>query len=181
MRRSVTFMVRTGADPAALSSGVRGVVRSVDPRIPINDVQPMTRVLSTSIAAPRFRSLVFALFGLLALTLAAVGIGGVMAFNLSQRHREIAIRLAIGADPGAVTRLVVGEGARLTVLGAALGLGAAFVASQAMAGVLFDVNPRDPGVFAAVAGLLTAVGLLATYVPARRASRVAPAAVLKSE
>jgi predicted permease len=181
MRRSVTFMVRANGDPSGLTGAVRGVVRSVDPRIPVNDVQPMTSVLSASIAAPRFRSLVFGLFGVLALTLAAVGIGGLMTFNLSQRHREIAIRLAIGADPGMVTRLVVAQGVRLTAVGAAIGLAAALLVSRVMAGVLFEVNPRDPAVFAAVTALLTAIGVLATYLPARRASRVAPATLLKSE
>ena len=181
MRRSVTVMVRTTGDPNRLARPAREAVRRVDARIPINDMQPMTGVLATNVAGPRFRSLIFGLFGFLALVLAGVGIGGVMAFNLSQRYREIAIRLAIGAEPRAVTRLVLGQGARLTILGAVLGLGASIWISRLMSSFLFGVNPRDPLVFGGVALILSSVGLFATYLPARRAARMAPAAVLQSE
>jgi len=181
LRRSVTFFLRTTGDPGGLAATVRQAVGAVDPTIPVNDVQAMATVLATNVAAPRFRSLAFGLFAALALTLAAVGIGGVMAFNLSQRSREIAIRLAIGAEPRMVLRLLLRQGARLTMLGAAVGLGASVWLSRLLAAFLFGVDPRDLGVFASVILLLAGVGMLATYLPARRATAIAPATVLRGE
>lgn len=181
MRRSVTFFVRTTGDPREFVGMVRETVGAVDRAIPINDIQPMTSVLASNVAAPRFRSVIFGLFGLLGLGLAAVGIGGVMAFNLSQRYREIAIRLAMGAEPAAVTRLILSQAARLTGIGALLGLGASVWLGRLMSGFLFGVDPHDPSVFATVATVLGTVTLFATYLPARRAARMEPAAVLRSD
>jgi ABC-type antimicrobial peptide transport system permease subunit len=181
LRRSVTLLVRSAGDPAAITPGVREAIRAIDPRIPINDVQPMTAVLSANIAAPRFRFLVFGLFALLALTLTSVGIGGLMAFTLSQRRREIAIRLAVGAAPAGVTRLILWQGIRLTAAGVLVGLAASLPASRLLSALLFDVDPHDPSILVGVTGVLAAVGFVATWLPARRASRMSPASVLRSD
>jgi putative ABC transport system permease protein len=130
---------------------------------------------------PRFRTLLLALFALLAVVLAAVGIYGVMAYSVSQRTREMGVRLALGAQPVDVTRLVVGEGLRLAVLGVAIGIAVSLMLTRIMSTLVFAISPMDPLTFAAVTALLLAIALAACLVPAHRATRADPLAVLRAE
>ncbi len=179
--RSVTLMVRASGDPLALAPGVRKAILEIDRAQPVFQIRTMEQVLAESFAPRRFSTALLGTFSAIALILAAVGIYGVMAYDVAQRSREIGLRVAMGAQSADVLRLVVGQGMILALAGlAAGGLGAVgltrFLASQ-----LFGVESHDPLVFAAVAAVLAAIGLLASYVPARRALRLDPVAVLKAE
>ncbi len=173
--------VRTRGRPAALAGAVHRTVREVNPRMPVSGVRPMTELARDSLAQPRTLTTFLGLFALLALMLAAVGLYGVMAYSVAQRTREIGVRLALGAERRDVTRLVVGEGARMTVMGLALGGMGALAATRTLRGVLYGVEPTDVLTFAAVVLLLGSVALLASYLPARRAARVDPMIALRSE
>jgi putative ABC transport system permease protein len=144
-------------------------------------VRPMAEVIGSSIAQPRFRTTLLSLFGAAALLLAAIGIYGVLAYTVAQQTREIGIRMALGANPGKVLRLVLGRGLRLAGFGTAIGILAALMLTQLLNSLLFGVSATDPVTFAAVAGLLLGVALLACYVPARRAMRVDPMVALRYE
>jgi putative ABC transport system permease protein len=141
----------------------------------------MAEVIGSSIAQPRFRTTLLSLFGAAALLLAAIGIYGVLAYTVAQQTREIGIRMALGANPGKVLRLVLGRGLRLAGFGTAIGILAALMLTQLLNSLLFGVSATDPVTFAAVAGLLLGVALLACYVPARRAMRVDPMVALRYE
>jgi putative ABC transport system permease protein len=141
----------------------------------------MAEVIGSSIAQPRFRTTLLSLFGAAALLLAAIGIYGVLAYTVAQQTREIGIRIALGANPGKVLRLVLGRGLRLAGFGTAIGILAALMLTQLLNSLLFGVSATDPVTFAAVAGLLLGVALLACYVPARRAMRVDPMVALRYE
>jgi predicted permease len=173
--------IRTSGDPAALTPAVRDRLRAIDPEILPYDVRTMEQMLNTSVAGRRFNMLLLGLFGALALTLAAVGIYGVIGYAVRRRAHELGIRMALGAARGDVLRLVVGDGMRLAALGLALGLGAALALTRLMRALLFHVSPVDPLGLAAVALLLVAVALVAAYVPARRAARIDPASTLRLE
>jgi len=141
----------------------------------------MEQLASDSVAGPRFRTMLLGAFGFLALTLAAVGIFGVMSYFVTQRTREIGIRMALGARPGNVLGLIVAHGARLTVLGLVLGLVGALALTRWMQSLLFEVSATDPITFIAVIALLGATAMVAIYAPARRATRVDPLVALRSE
>ncbi|MGH7670146.1 MAG: ABC transporter permease [Gemmatimonadaceae bacterium] len=179
---AMTLLVRTsGGDPAALAASVREAIQTLDPVLPVADVHPLARNRRDAMAAPKFNLILMTGFAALALLLAASGISAVMAFNVAQRRREIGIRLALGAAPMGIVRAFVGSTMRLTVLGIVLGLAGAWVATRAMGGLLFQVAPTDPLTFAVVPALLAVVALLASYLPARRASGVVPMEVLRRE
>jgi putative ABC transport system permease protein len=174
------WVVRTAGDPTALAPATRSVVWIVDSALPITRVQTMERVRSTSTAREQFTLLLVALFALLALVLAAVGLYGVTAFAVAQRTHELGIRVALGATPFDVVRLVVGLGGRLVLGGLVIGTIVALGLSQLMGAMLFGTSARDPMTFAGVAALLTAVSLVACYLPARRAARADPLVALRT-
>jgi putative ABC transport system permease protein len=177
----VILAVHTSNDPVSLAAAVRSEITSLDPQVPISEVATMDEVVSVSVANQRFGALLFLLFGAIALVLTAVGIYGVISYGVLQRRHEIGIRLALGATRREVLSLLVREAMKPALLGAALGLCAAFGLTRLLSRLLYDVKPTDPLVFAAVFLLLIAVALLASYIPARRATRVDPMVALRYE
>jgi putative ABC transport system permease protein len=179
--RGISISLRTDADPARLASPARQAVRAVDRDLVVNEMRPLAARVEDSIARPRLSVLLLSGFSALALVLAAIGIYGVMAYTVAQRTREIGVRMALGADPANVERLVVRQGMQPALLGVAVGLVGAFAASRLIASLLYGVSAVDPVTFALVPVFLAAVALLATYLPARRATRVLPSVALQSE
>jgi putative ABC transport system permease protein len=173
--------VRTHGNPSALSGALREQIRAIDSALPVAEVRPMAEVIGSTIAQPRFRTALLSLFGVVALLLAAIGIYGVLAYTVAQQTREIGIRMALGANPGRVLRLVLERGLRLAGTGTVIGILAALMLTRLLGSLLFDVSATDPVTFAAVAGLLLGVAVLACYVPARRAMRVDPMVALRYE
>jgi predicted permease len=173
--------VRAYRNPGALSGELREQIRAIDSALPVAEVRPMAEAIDSSIAQPRFRTALLTLFGAAALLLAAIGIYGVLAYTVAQQTREIGIRMALGANPARVLRLVLARGLRLAAAGTAIGVLTALLLTQLLNSLLFGVSATDPVTFAAVAGLLFAVALLACYVPARRAMRVDPMVALRYE
>ena len=173
------WAARTSGDPTAVANAVRDAVWAVDPALPITRVQTMQRLRSAVTAKEQFNLLLVGLFALLALILSAVGLYGVTAYAVIQRTRELGIRLALGAQPGDVLRIVVGQGARLVAIGLAIGTLASLALTRLMATLLFGVSSRDPATFAGVGVLLAVVSLVACYIPARRAMRVDPVVALR--
>jgi len=173
--------VRTAGPPGAIAPAVRDRIRAIDPQIVTFDVQTMDARLSNSVAGRRFTMLLLSAFGGLALTLAAVGIYGVIGYAVRRRTHELGIRMALGADRREVLRLVVSGGIRLAGAGLGLGLIAALALTRLMRGLLFEVSPTDPLALGLVSLTLAAVALFATYVPARRAARFHPMEALRHE
>jgi putative ABC transport system permease protein len=178
----MSLLVRSSAtDPAALVPAVRGELRALDPELPLAGVRTMDELLTRSVAEPRFRTLLLAVFACAALLLAAVGIYGVMSYTVAQRTHEIGIRMALGAQGRDVLRLVVGQGVRLTLVGVLLGLAGALLLTRVLTGLLFGVSATDPLTLVCVPLLLSLAALLACYVPARRASKIDPLVALRYE
>jgi putative ABC transport system permease protein len=173
-------MVRTEGPPLGAAGGVREAVRAVDPTLDAAAVRPMTEVVAESVGGPRFQAALLATFAALALALAAIGIYGVVSYSVSQRTQEIGIRMALGAERRDVLRLVTAEGLRLAAAGVAVGLLGAAAASRVLATLLFEVDPTDGPTFAGAAAFLVLVALLASAVPAVRASRLHPTDALRS-
>lgn len=179
-RRSNLF-VRTAADPSQAVSALRQVMQEIEPDQAVTDIQPLTQAISDSIAPQRFRTLLLSLFALVAVLLASLGIYGVMNYTVSQRTREIGIRVALGAETRDVLRLVLRQGLMLAWLGVMVGVAAAFGLTRLMQSFLFGVSASDPLTFLSVALLLTFVALLACWLPARRATKVDPMIALRSD
>ena len=177
----MAVLVRTGGDPTALAPAVRTQVLRLDPNLPVYSVQSMDERISETIVPDRFLSLLIASFASLALLLAAAGLYGVISYSVSQRTREIGIRVALGAGDSGVLRLVIGEGAKMAAAGMALGLAGSLFATRLIASQLHGVRPTDPATFVSVTLLLAAVALAACYIPARRALRVDPLVALRYE
>ncbi|HEY3214889.1 MAG TPA: ADOP family duplicated permease [Candidatus Eisenbacteria bacterium] len=180
------FVVRTQAEPATLVPAIRRLVLEIDRQQPIYDVKAMDERVSGSSAQPRFLSLLLGLFAALAATLAAVGIYGVMSYTVAQQTRELGIRLALGAETGNVLRLVLNRGLVLAGIGVGIGVAGAFalarvVASKLLEKTLYQTNAVDPVIFSLVAGGLVFVAFAATWIPARRATRVDPVVALRAE
>ncbi|HET9274448.1 MAG TPA: ABC transporter permease [Gemmatimonadales bacterium] len=175
------LVLRTRGDPITLAPQLRQSVLGIDPEQPIFDVRTMQDRLSASSAEPRFLSLLLGVFALVAATIAAVGIYGVMSYLVVQQTREFGIRLALGADPGHVRGYVLRRGLVLSGLGVAAGLAAALGLGRLVTRVLFDTSPSDPVVLSAVIALLVGVAVLAAWLPARRATRVDPIVALRTE
>ncbi len=178
---SLTMVVRTASPPMALAPAVERVVHALDPEQPAADVRSMEDVMGRALAEPRFNTLLLGAFAQIAFVLAAVGIYGVISYDLGQRTHEIGIRVALGAQPRDVLGLILGQSARLAAYGIAAGLAAAFALTRLMAPMLYGVKPTDPYTFAAIAVLLAAVALVASYLPSRRAMALDPIAALRRE
>ena len=179
--QQVSFVIRTDGPPDGLTAGAIRAIRSVDPQQPIFSVMPMTRILADAGAERRFSLLLLTLFAGIALLLSVIGIYGVMAYATTQRQHEIGIRMALGAGSRQVLSLVVGQGLRLVGLGLLFGLIGAWTLSRVLTSQLYGVSARDPVTYVAVALLLGGVALAASYLPARRATRVDPMSSLRSE
>jgi putative ABC transport system permease protein len=174
-------VVRTNGDPLRVAASVRRAVQEVNPTQGVSNVATMQAVVSESVASPRIQTVLMTAFGALALIMACVGLYGVLAYSVEQRRRELGIRLALGAAPGSVQRLVLGEGLKLTTLGIVGGLAGGIALTRVLETLLYEVSPNDPAVLAAVAALLLTIAAAACYLPARRATRVDPAIVLRDE
>jgi len=180
-RPNMTLVTRARGDVMSIASAAQNEVRAVDKDQPVTRVRTMEAVVAGSVAQPRFRTLLLGLFGMMALLLAAVGIYGVISYAVTQRTQEIGIRIALGAQPRDVLRLVVRQGMAPALVGLGLGLIGALALTQLMKDLLFSVRPTDPATFALVALLLATVALLACYLPARRATKVDPIVALRCE
>ncbi len=180
-RRALTFVVRSSSDPEPLVRAIRGEVAAMDAELPLSDIKTMEERVGASLAAARFKTLLLGIFAAVALVLAGIGLYGVMSYAVTQRTRELGIRMALGARAPDVLRLVVGQGLRLVLVGLAIGLAIAVAGTRLLSALLFEVKPTDPAVFALLSFLLVVVALLACYLPARRATRVDPTVALRYE
>ena len=175
------LVVRTKGNPEALFGAVRSQVQALDPNLPLFDVKTFTEHMKFALFPAKVAAMVLGVFGLVALLLAAIGVYGITSYAVSQRTHEIGVRMALGAQMSDVLRLVLGHGLKLTVIGAALGLLGAFLATRAITSVLYGVSATDPLTFGGVSLLLIGVALVACYVPARRATKVEPLIALRNE
>lgn len=173
------LVVRTSVDPISLATSVRNAVWAVDKDQPVSNIRSMEEIVSKAVARQRFNMLLLAIFAGLALVLAAVGIYGVMSYTVAQRTREIGIRMALGAQRGDVLKLTIGNGLKLVGTGLLIGLVAAFALTRIMASLLFGISATDPTTFLAISFVLLAVAVLASYLPALRATRVDPMLALR--
>ncbi len=178
---AMNLALRTQADPASLTSAVVAQVHSLDPDLAVANIRTMTQVISSSVAGPEFNTVLLGALAGLALFLAAIGIYGVLAFVVTQQTHEIGIRMALGAKQTDVLRMVLQHGMKLAITGVALGVSASLVLARSMASLLYDVRPTDPLTYTLVSIGLTSVALLASYIPARRATKVDPILALRHE
>ena len=177
----MALVVRTGSGPLNYAAEVRQQISAMDKDLAVSDISSMEQVLSASVAARRFSTVLLGLFGGLGLLLASVGVYGILSYTVAQRTPEIGIRMALGAAQWDVLSLVVGQGLRLAVSGMVVGIVGALLLTRLMSSLLFEVSPSDPLTFVAVAVLLGAVAFLASYIPARRAAKVDPIVALRYE
>jgi putative ABC transport system permease protein len=175
------FAVRAERDPDALVPAIDATLRELEPRSAMTSITPLSRIVSNSMAAPRFYAAALGTFAGLALVLAAIGIYGLLAYSVAQRTREIGVRMALGARSGDVLRMVLRQAAKLAAIGAVIGIGGALAGTRVLATLLYGVGTLDPVTFVTVPILLIAVALFATYLPARRAARVDPMVALRAE
>ncbi len=176
-----SLVIKTAVEPMSIARGVIELLHGVDPNQPAARVRSLEQVRAESVAAPRLTTNLLGIFALLALTIAATGIGGVMALAVGQRRHEIGVRMAIGARPGEILRMILGQGMGLALVGIVLGLLGAFALTRLLQTLLFEVGPTDPLTFVGVAAVLGVATLVACYVPARRAARVDPIIALRVE
>jgi putative ABC transport system permease protein len=178
----MTMVIKTASgDPASMTGAIREQVQSIDKDQPLSRVATMGSVFSDSIGKRRFNAMLLAAFGLLALALAAVGIFGVIKYSVQQRAHELGVRMALGARTGNVVRLIVGEGLMLALVGIGLGVCGSLALTRLIAGLLYSVSPQDPSTFILVSIMLLAISLLASYLPARKATKVDPVEALRWE
>ena len=178
---AMNMVVRTSGNPSSAAASMRAAVWSLDRQVPVSDIRTMEQVISQSTASRRFNMLLVGFFAVAALLLAAVGLYGVMSYSVSQRTHEIGVRMTLGARRADVLRMVLGSGITLVLIGVAIGVAGALVASRLLTSFLFEVRPSDPITFAAVALVLAAVALVASMAPALRATRVDPMIALRNE
>ena len=175
------MLLRAPEDPRRFAESVRQEVRAIDRAQPISEARLVEEVVTRSLTRDRFSVFVLGAFACLALILAAVGLYGLVAYFVTQRLNEIGVRMALGAEPRRIQRLVVIQSMRMVLIGLALGLLGAAAVSGVLGSLLYEVKPRDPATFSGVAIVLTAVALAAAFVPARRAARVDPVLTLRAE
>lgn len=175
------LVISTSVDPLSLAPGVRSAVLQIDSDQPVSNIRTMNDIVSESVARQRFSMLLLAIFAAVALVLAAVGIYGVMSYAVAQRTREIGLRMALGAQPAHVLKLVVGQGLKLVLIGVGIGLVASLLMTRAMSSLLFGISPTDPATLTVISVVLTAVAVLASYLPARRATKVDPLVAFRFE
>ena len=178
---NMNIVIRSSRDPASLAAPIRQIVTSVDRMLPIVQLRTMDEVFSRSAARPRFLMQLLGVFALLALALAAVGTYGVLSYTVSEREREIGIRMALGADRGTVVGMVLRQGLWMVVGGLVIGVGGAIALRTVVASMLFNVKPEDPATYAAVAVFITLVAVVASFIPARRATKVDPMVALRTD
>ena len=176
-----SYVIRTNGDPAAVAGAARAAIRAVDPNVPVRNVRTLEAVLDEAVAPARWSTTLLGTFAAIALVMAALGVFGVLSFLVTQRTRELGIRIALGAAPAAVRRMVVGQGLGLAASGLALGLAGAYAVTRLMTSLLYGVAPTDPITYVGVAALLVGIAAIASYLPARRATRVDPMIALRSE
>jgi putative ABC transport system permease protein len=177
----LSVVLRTAGDPALQTAALRSALAEIDPNQPLVKVRTMEDNMATTVAQPRFRTWLIGILAMLALVLAAVGVYGVMSYTVTQRTSEIGVRVALGAQPRDVFRIIVGQGLRLALFGVGVGLVAALVLTRLLQSFLFGISAYDPLTFIAVSLLLTLVAVAASYFPARRATRVDPMIALRYE
>jgi putative ABC transport system permease protein len=177
----VWYLARTAGDPGQIAPQVRSIVREIEPSTPIATLQTMNEALADSVAPRRFTSLLLGGFAIVALILAGLGIYSVIAYSVSQRRAEMGIRMALGASRGQVTGQVLGEGIRTAVLGAATGIAIALATSRFLQSMVVGISPMDPLTLLSVASALLTVAVLASYLPARRASSVDPVRAMRAD
>jgi putative ABC transport system permease protein len=175
---SLSLVVRTAGNPEALTQTLVSLAHQINPDAPMK-FTTMEAMLYEDVAAPRFRTFLFAVFAGLAMCLAIAGVYGVMAYTIGQRSNEFGLRIALGASPGSVVRLVLAQGLALASIGLALGLAASIAGTRLLKSMLFEVQPNDPLVYVAVAVLLGVVALVAGYIPASRAAKIDPVVALR--
>lgn len=178
---AMTLIARTHNEPAALAPAARRAAWAVDPQLAVANLRTLRTLVSQSVAQPRFTMLLVLIFGAIALVIAAVGVYGVVAYSVSRRTREVGVRLALGASPQAVVRLIVGQGMVVAGAGIVLGVVGALVVTRALAKLLYGVSATDPWTFLGIASLFAGVAALATYLPARRATKVEPTLALRGD
>jgi len=178
---NMVFAARVDGDPLALAGPVRRIIREMDPALPMAGVRTLDQIVGQTIARQKFAALLLAGFSLAALLLASVGIYGVLAYAVSERTREVGIRLAVGADPARIVTLILGSGARMAGAGTAIGVFGALALSYLLKTLLFGVSTRDPLTFVAVPLILMTIALLAAWLPARRASKIDPMQALRTQ
>jgi putative ABC transport system permease protein len=177
----MTVTIRSSGDPANLTAAIREGVASIDKDIAVANIQTMQRILNDSVAGRRLNMMLLTVFATVALILASVGIYGVLSYSIAQRTHEIGVRMALGAKATDVLKLVVGDGLKLVLAGISVGLTGAFLLTEVMKSLLFEVSATDPLTFAVIPLILTAVAMLSSYVPARRAMKVDPMVALRYE
>jgi putative ABC transport system permease protein len=175
----MTMVVRTTSDPAALSAAVRSQISNVDKDVPVSNISTMEQIVATSVAPRSFNMVLLTIFAVVALLLAAVGIYGVMSYSVTQRTHELGLRMALGARPSDVLKLVIKQGMMLALIGVAIGLIGAFILMRMMSSLLYGIDASDPLTFGLIAGLLSLVAFAACYFPARRATKVDPMIALR--
>jgi putative ABC transport system permease protein len=175
------LVIRTASDPERLVGAVRGEVQAIDKDLAISQVSTMETLIANSVSQRRLNILLLSIFAGVALILASIGIYGVISYSVSQRTHEMGIRLALGARPLDIIKLIVTQGAKLAIIGVAIGLAVAFALTRVLVSLLYGVSATDPVIFLAMSGLLVAVALLACYIPARRAAKVDPMVALRFE
>ena len=179
--RGMSLVMRTSTTPSSLALPARNAVRSLDPNLAVADVRTMDEVLNATLSSPRFTGMLLGMFAALAVLLSAIGIYGVLSYLVSRRTREIGIRVAVGAGRAQVLRMILGNGLSLALLGSGIGLVSAAAGARLMRSLLYEVTPGDPVTFLFVAVALPLIALLASVVPAWRATRVDPIVALKTE
>jgi putative ABC transport system permease protein len=177
----MSFTVRSSGDPLALAGTVRGRVWALDPNQPVSDVHPMSELVWKSIARQRLNMVLLSIFAAVALVLAVVGIYGMVSYVVVQRNREIGIRMALGAPPYNIFRLILGQAMVLALVGIGLGLLLSFALTQLMSSLLFGVNATDPLTFLSLTLFLMAIIIVASFFPARRAMQVSPVVAIAEE
>jgi putative ABC transport system permease protein len=177
----MTFVVKTTGQPMTLSHSIEQRIHHVDPQQPVTMIRPLQKILDESIADSRTGMQLLSVFGAIALFMAATGLYGVMAYSVTERTREIGLRVALGAERGRVLRLVIGQGMLLTIVGLVLGLAGSVSLTRLLHAFLYETSPTDPVIFAGISLTLAGISLLACYIPAWRASKVAPIIALRHQ